>query len=219
LPCGSRLETARVESDESLPIPFFPLRFFLDFPVVRVGGTAGIKVSGGRGRVETTETVRVPRIALFALRANGESADKVSRHSEIFFTIGTNGDRAARRGEGERERERERESGCEGIPFELGKVSRSFPKDECREGNGEAGTQYTRVEVFIASFSLSFSINLASQVSAATLALAGHERNERERQLTSRLSRFRHIARSWPQVGRDKIPCICTTQRQIRRQA
>jgi hypothetical protein len=74
----------------------------------------------------------VPRIAFFALRANGENADKVSRHSEIFFTIGTNGDRAARGEGGGRESEKEKEIGCEGVPFELGKGS--FAKDECREG-------------------------------------------------------------------------------------
>lgn len=37
----------------------------------------------------------MPWIALFALRANGKSTDKVSRYSEIFFTIDTNGDSEA----------------------------------------------------------------------------------------------------------------------------
>lgn len=37
------------------------------------------------------ETVHVSWIALFALRTNGKSADKVSRYSEIFFAIDARG--------------------------------------------------------------------------------------------------------------------------------
>lgn len=95
------------------------------------------------------ETVHVPRIALFALRTNGKSADKVSRYSEIFFTIdGADGNRDVQRGK--------RGS------FELKSIE-AFPKT-----NDENGTQYTGVELFI----ISSSLNLAIQVYVSSNSVA-----------------------------------------------
>lgn len=82
-----RIEIVATKSDESLYIFFFSLphifsRFFCS-PCRR------------NKSFRARETVHVPWIALFALRANGKSTDKVSRYSEIFFTIDTNGDSEA----------------------------------------------------------------------------------------------------------------------------